>query len=67
MSTFGWCMTGKHSECRRRVQRFIHTPATRKQKAGVEMLDEYYECQCTKRSCKCYVPAKDRDKRKRKK
>lgn len=55
---FGWCSSGQHDICRRKVRRFLIDG----KKNTVTWLDEYSVCQCKKRGCACHVPAKDRKK-----
>jgi hypothetical protein len=60
MSTFGWCQANQHDICRRKYQRFVFD--VRRGKSILVYLDEWRECQCKKRGCPCYVPAKSRNK-----
>lgn len=56
---FDWCQSGQHDQCRREYQRFYIDPRTNK----VVWLDETRYCECRKRGCPCYVPAKERSKK----
>lgn len=58
--TTDWCDSGQHKDCPRTWQRWYIDPKTNK----VVWLDEHLTCECKKRGCACYVPAKDRDKAK---
>jgi hypothetical protein len=53
-------MDGYHDKCIRTAQQFTIDPKTNKVVWG----DETETCECTKRGCKCYVPAKERTKAK---
>lgn len=55
---FDWCSHGDHKSCKREVQRFRFDVV--KGKSVLVMLDEWAVCECDKRGCKCFVPAKDR-------
>jgi len=58
MSMFGWCSAGQHDTCRREAKRFTLDP----KKNTIIWSDEVSVCECTKRGCKCFVPAKNRGK-----
>lgn len=55
------CREGKHSECERSMQRMYFGP-----KNKIIWLDEYLNCQCSKRGCECFVKATERNKKTRK-
>jgi hypothetical protein len=57
MGTFGWCETGQHDRCVREYDVFYIDP-----RGKVVYTGQTRKCECPKRGCKCYVPAKDRDK-----
>jgi hypothetical protein len=56
---FDWCFHGDHNNCHREYERF-YVDAKNK----IVFTGEMVYCQCKKRGCKCYVPAKDRAKKK---
>lgn len=62
MSMFGWCLDGKHDNCRREFERYYWD----ERKKTFVTDGEIVKCQCSKRGCDCYVPAKERKKTKRK-
>lgn len=56
---FGWCLDGKHDECKRSYRVF-----TVDHKGKVSYTGEERHCECPKRGCPCYVRAVDRTKTK---
>ena len=58
---FSWCKENRHDLCIREYERFVIDPKTNK----VVWLGETRMCECPKRGCKCYVPAKERGKAKK--
>lgn len=54
-----WCQSDQHQACPRNWQRGFVDPKTNK----VVWLDEWLVCECSKRGCECYVPVKDRGKK----
>lgn len=60
MSTFDWCVRGKHDQCKRTFEVFIVDPKTNK----VVYTGDTRDCECPKRGCECYVKAADRTKTK---
>lgn len=48
MAVCGWCISGKHKECPKQVQKFYHghTGSGRNKKPAIIYLDEYNICEC---------------------
>lgn len=54
------CRDGKHNQCKQTLQKSYF------QGNKYILLDEFYECKCSKRGCPCFVKATERNKKPRK-
>lgn len=56
----GWCSAGQHDKCIREYERFYVDPHGK-----IVYTGQTVKCQCSTRTCKCYVAGTKKNKRKR--